>query len=210
MFQIKTKIKWPRFLPMWILSIVFGWSLIIYPGLSLREIVIYSWDMLPSIAWKMLISALMLGTVIGILQYLAFRIEINLSWKWIFISALSYGISTPLAFLILSAVIGYQEVFSSGGVAFMSLPLALTMLIGGCFAGIIQAYFLRVAFDLHRIRQIVLWTLGTGLSWGIGFFLTSYGKAVGLPLFMQSGLAGLAIGLITAFLLRIQFNRIPS
>jgi len=206
MFHTKTKIQGFRFLALWTLSIIIGWCLIIYPGLTLRRIVIDSWDMLPPIALKMLIIALVLGAVIGILQYWAFRIEIGLSWRWIFVSALSYGISTPLAFLISSVGFGYPGVFASGGITSMVLPLPFTMLIGGLLTGLIQAYFLNTSFNVNRVRRVALWTLGTGLGWGIGFFLTSYGETVHLPLFIQSGLAGLAIGLITAFLLRMQLN----
>lgn len=206
MLQIKTVSNWPRLLTLWVLSIVLGWSIIIYPGLSLRNEIITSWGMLPSITLKMLLVALVLGGVIGALQYLFLRFDIIINpIQWVLISVLSYGVGTAIAFLVASIGIGiiYPQVFSSGGAVSMPLPLAFTMITGGFLIGLIQAYTLRNSFSSKKTQWVLLWVLGTSLSWGIGFFLMSYGAGINLPLFAQSGLAGLAVGLGTALLFRL-------
>lgn len=206
MLQLKPESNLPRLLTLWVLSTVLGWSLIIYPGLTLRNEIIFSLGMLLPITMKMLVSTLLLGAVIGALQYLFLRSDINIPLQWILISVLSYSIGTVVAFLISSIGISviFPDVLFSGGATFMPMPLAFIMLTGGFFVGLIQAFAIRNSFAIKKTRLVILWSLGTCLSWGIGFWLTSFGAGINLPLFEQSGLVGLATGLVTALIIGIQ------
>jgi len=211
MLQLKSAFKSRRFIFGWVVSIVLGWTLITYPGLALRNTVLSSWKMLLPIAFDLLVFAFFLGGIIGLLQYLFCRADVVIPWQWIFISAFSYGVGSSGAFLFSSAIIGltHPEIFSSGGASFLSMPLDFTMLFGGGLTTLIEVSAMRDAF-FRNSKEILAWISGVELSWGIGFFLSAYGWGANLSLFIQSGLAGLAIGLGTALLLSIQMKTIQQ
>ena len=207
MLQLKSAFKTRRFIFGWVVSIVMGWTLITYPGLILRSTVLSSWKMLLPIALQLLAFALLLGGIIGLLQYLLCRWDVVLSWQWILISAVSYGVGSSVAFLFSSAVLGISNpgIFSSGGASSTYMPLDFTMLFGGGLTTLMQAPPMRDVFFCNP-KAVLSWILGVALSWEIGFFLAAYGWGANLPLFIQSGLAGLAISAGTALLLSIQMK----
>ena len=207
MLQIKPEIKRSRFVFLWAISIIVGWTLITYPGLTLRDEVkvINSWAMLLPISLNLFVSTFLMGAVIGLLQYLFCRQDVVISWHWVFISALSYGVGTSISFLLSSVTMGNFEIFSDNGINFLSVPLDLTMLIGGGLTALIQAQALRNTF-FRDSKEILSWTLATALSWEVGFFISSYAWRGNMPRFEQSGLAGLTISLATALLLSIQIK----
>lgn len=207
MLQLKSSFKTHRFIFGWVVSIMFGWTLITYPGLVLRSTILSSWIILLPIALKLLAFAFLLGGIIGLSQYLLCRLDVVISWQWILISAVSYGVGSSAAFLFSSAALGisHPEIFSSGGASSLTMPLDFTMLFGGGLTTLMQVPPMRDVF-FRNSKAILSWILGVGLSWEIGFFFSAYGWGANLPLFVQSGLAGLAIGIGTALLLSIQIK----
>ena len=146
-----------------------------------------------------------MGAMIGLLQYLLCRQDIAISWRWVFVSAFSYCVGTSVAFLLSSLVLGNPKIFSNNGTSFLSVPLDFIMLIGGGLTALIQALAIRNIF-LGNTKELLLWALATALSWEVGFFIVGYAGAANLPLFLQSGLAGLVIGLASALLLNIEIK----
>lgn len=211
MLRFKTEFKRWRFIFGWVVSIILGWTLITYPGLTLRSTVLSSWVMLLPIAFNLLAFASLLGGVIGLLQYLLCHFDVVVSWQWILISAVSYGVGSSVAFLFSSVVIGilHPEIFSSGGTSSLSMPLDFTMLIGGSLTTLLQVSLMRDVF-LRNTKEILAWVSGTAISWEVGFFLSAYGWGANLPFSIQSGLAGLAIGLGTALLLSVQMKTLQQ
>ena len=91
----------------------------------------------------------------------------------------------------------------------MSMPLDFTMLFGGGLTALIQALAIRNIFS-GNTKEMLLWVLATALSWEAGFFISAYALGANLPLFLQSGLAGLAIGLASALLLNIEIKNMQN
>lgn len=211
MLHIKSIPNHRLFILLWAVSITLGWTIIIYPGFIFRNMVLSSWTMLLPVALRLFSSSLLLGGLIGLLQYLLCRFNKVLSSQWIFASAISYGIGITVAFLFLSAMFGlvYPEIFSSSGVSFLIMPSELIMLFGGGMTALIQAIALRNVF-FRGYKEILLWALAMALIWELGIFLTSVFMQADLPLSFQSGLAGLVIGLGTALLLNIQINTLNN
>lgn len=211
MLLIKPGIKPNRFVFLWAVGIIIGWALITYPGLTLRDEVrvIHSWAMLLPISLNLFFFTFLMGAVIGLVQYLFCRQDLAISWRWVFVSALSYGFGTSAGFLLSSLVLGNPEIFSNNGTSFLSVPLDFIMLIGGGLTALSQALAIRNIF-LGNIKELLLWALATALSWEVGFFIASYAGAANLPIFMQSGLAGLAIGLGSALLLNFEMKNKPN
>lgn len=207
MLQIKPGIKRNRFVFLWAVSIMVGWTLITYPGLTLRDEVkvIHSWAMLLPISLNLFVFTFLMGAIIGLLQYLFCRQDVAISWRWVFISALSYGVGTSASFLFSSVAMGNPEIFSNNGTSFLSVPLDFTMLIGGGLTALIQAFAIGGTF-FRDPKEILSWTLAAALSWEVGFFISSYAWRANIPLFVQSGLAGLVISLATVLLLNIQMK----
>lgn len=211
MLRIKPETKLMRLWLSWTIATALGWLLIVYPGLNLRDETIFAWNMLPAMAWKLFINTIALGLIVGLLQHLLLRFDTRISNWWIAISTVSYAFGSSLAFLISAAGIGLgnPRTLSSQGEEFLSMPLALTMLTGGALAGLIQAYALKNSFSVHRGQKILLWILGTALGWSLGFFATSYGWRLNVPLYLQSAFAGLIIGAVTGMFLLIQLRDEP-
>lgn len=205
MLQIKSVANYLRFNSLWAIGIALGWAVVVYPGLELRSEAISSWTMLLPIAVKLFGLSSLLGGIIGLFQYLFCRLDGFVSWQWALVSAVSYGLGTSFAFLISSGVTGalHPEIFNSGGTNFMLMPLPFVMLIGGSLTAFIQAFAFEKAF-FRSGKEVLSWTLASGLIWEMGYFVSSYAWGRGFPAFLQSGLCGLIVGLGTAILLGIQ------
>lgn len=147
MLQIKSVFSIRRFIFLWSLSIVLGWFVIPYSGLAFRNEAISSWSQIGSITINLLVWTLALGGVIGLLQYLLCRSDVEINRLWVLVSAGSYGFGTVVAFLISCAlVVVPNPQILAGQDSFMSMPLYLMMLFGGMLTALIQSLAMRSTF----------------------------------------------------------------
>ncbi len=199
MISVNSRINLVRLWVFWSLTVFVGWTIITYGGVSIRDSMIDTWETVPGLTWTLAQNGCLLGLVIGVLQCVLLRREIKLSWWWVAVSAIGYAISTSTAFLLVIAILAAINpgILSAQGDGFLSMPLALTMLVSGAIVGIIQAVAARKFFSAHLIKKLSLWILGTALGWSLGFFIISLVWRTSFPLFIQSGAAGLIIGMIT-------------
>lgn len=185
---------------LWTLSSGLAWFVVIYPGFSMREIKISSWNSLLPIAGNLFTPALFLGFLVGVFQYALWKLQAKASWQWIVCSAFGYGLGTPISFLIQATGLGlaHPEILSANGRSLLSMPLGLTMLLSGLIVGLIQipAYPKRNSAQ-KRVAIHWLWILASSLAWGIGFGVASYSWGLGWSIKFQSALAGIVVGLIT-------------
>lgn len=190
----------------WMFGTAIGWGVIVYPALTLRDQLLASWSTLLGIAWHLFIPSLFLGLIVGTLQYFAMRSIMRISIRWIVFSTFGYALGTPIAFLLSAAILGltFPEIYTGNGNAFSAMPVDTTMFLCGGVLGLFQATELKKYFVMYRLRDTALWVLGSALGWGLGFFSIGYAWAIGLPVFMQSGVAGLVIGLVTGGILLLQ------
>lgn len=201
--NLQSETKRLRFWLLWTISTAVGWLLVVYAGLRIRDAIITSWNMLLPLAWTLLVNSIVLGLIVGLLQYFVWRFHFSTSGWWIVYSTAGYAIGSSVGFLVASAGIGlfHPEVLSGNGSDFLAMPLASSMLLGGLIIGGLQVPVLPKANMTHRGRIILLWILGTSLAWGLGFFVTGYTWAWGMPLYVQSASAGAMIGAFTAAVL---------
>ncbi len=199
MISVNSKINMLRLWALWSLVAFVGWMIITYGGLFIRDSMIDTWETVPGLTWALAQNGCLLGLVIGALQCILLRREIKLSWWWVVVSAISYAVSTSIAFLLVIAILAATNpgILSAQGDGFLSMPLALTMLVSGAIIGTIQAVAVGKSFSAHLSKKLLLWILGTALGWGVGFFVISFAWRTSFPIFIQSGFAGLTIGMIT-------------
>jgi hypothetical protein len=209
MLQATSKSKNYQLFITWLFATAIGWGVIVYPALRIQQLRITSWDALPGIAWQLLIPATLLGLIVGILQYTVLRFVGIISTKWILFSMFGYAVGTSIAFLLSATILGlaFPEIYTSNGNAFSFMPVDTTMFLCGGITGLFQIAVLKKVFISYYIKDSVLWVLGSALGWGIGYFSTGYAFESGLPLFLQSGVAGLVIGTITGAVLFIQLTQ---
>ncbi|MGC1374912.1 MAG: hypothetical protein WA821_01730 [Anaerolineales bacterium] len=211
---MKTGMQQPWLWFFWTLATALSWVLVVYPGLRLRHLFLSSWQMLPETAWTLFLSTIVLGLFVGIFQYLILRYSVPVSLEWALISAFSYAVGSALAFLLSSLWLGalWPDALSGSETTRVLMPVDLTMLIGGALTGLIQAcavkYKYNFIFQIQPKRKILLWTLANAVSWGAGSIASIW--AYSLPVYQQSGVAGLMVGAMTGLVFLVLLEQKPA
>ncbi len=201
MINIKPQSKFFAFWLLWTISITIGWSLYIFQGINLHASTTASWTDLFFLSANLLFHTFILGVIVGGLQYFLLKpVAVVPAW-WIGLMGLGYSLGSVFS-LIFSALfvwIFQPEIFSTQGQAKLLFPLALVMILGGGLAGALQIFALRQTF-INTLSDGLVWTLMSAFGWGLGFFIM---LAVSNSPRVQSGIAGLVIGIITGLALFI-------
>ena len=82
----------------------------------------------------------------------------------------------------------------AGSSYFLMMPLVFTMLFSGGLLALSQLFALQKTLPHLPWQARLLWIFGSGLSWGIGFFLSNIAWGNGFPAFLQSAVVGLVVG----------------
>ncbi len=193
----------------WLLAMVVGWALVQYAGIGLRNMDFSSWETTLFAASLLLTNGALIGGLLGLVYWLIFRNWITKSWRWGLATFLGYALGSPAGFLV--AVLVIWVIAKVNGVSllagnpslFLSMPLALTMILSGVFVALFQLFALQDFIQNIKLKDKALWALGSSLSWGVGFILANIAWGMNFPTFSQSAIIGLVVSIITGGILQI-------
>jgi hypothetical protein len=152
--------------------------------------------------WK----GLLLGIVISVGQWGLLRDMHNMTWWWIPLTSLAYGVAYPLAFSIStffswtpSISLGYE--MSDFSQERLSLSCVVYFLLVGFISSWIQWGLLQRYLIVEGVRTGLLWFWGTAAAWVIGYFFFYLIRTVfGNKLVSNVGM-GLVVGMISGLVL---------
>ncbi len=187
---------------MWIVANVLGWSINL--GVGVRWPAIYNQAHIGVFACLLAMLGLFTGLFSGLFMYLLLGKRLKLSFRWILVCALSYLVSLPLAFLIemfyFEMALGLPPVTGSSTII-LSMPVFMIMILAGALVGFSQTWAGELAYWMNNRREKLLWTAGSTLGWGLGFFAAMFvqpGNSLA-----QSLVCGLFIGVIEGGILMV-------
>lgn len=198
------------FFLLWLIVTGASWSLIIYPGLKLRNMNVVSWDMIFPITVKFALYGAQLGIIVSVFQYLVLKTYTKISWAWSIYSALGYILGAPISFLAVTMTFSliYPTVLTANGTSFLMMPLNFIMLLNGLILGFFQIPLLG---KNKRHIEISLLVLSSSLAWGLGFWASAYRWGKGWwSMNLQSGAGGILIGIITGGIIIILLHKKQS
>jgi uncharacterized membrane protein len=146
--------RW-KFLGLWVVATFIGWVV----GVVIAIVFSYLIVNLFYPKETNLILGLVLGAVVGLTQMLAVRRLVFLTYRWVWGAAVGMGIPFIVAVVI-------DEIWFSTSEA-SDLWLVLVAVVGGAFAGVLQAPTLRPHTPSAR-----WWSLASIAAWGLAW-LTS-------------------------------------
>jgi hypothetical protein len=192
---------------LWILATTFGWSVGSLP--TLRNI----WNLSDFFQTVLIlgVNGLLVGFLMGSLQWMALRQSIKLPKSWITATIFDclfaevFGVIFAVGFPFISLCLQGESL-----IGWDFLPFPSYMIYGGFFVGIFQS---RVFSQTVRIGKRIglLWFTGTWMGIGLGVFATGYASNfwinAALPnilsLFLGRISAGVVLALTTFILLQI-------
>jgi hypothetical protein len=129
------------------------------------------------------LAALIAGVVVGVAQWAAIGRRVN--WQWAIGTAVGFTAGAAASFAIFNGSIALSD-------------LALTGVLTGSLVGLGQGVALR-----RNWRTLVLWTVTTGISWGVGWAVSLIVITSNASNYIVFGLSGAAIvTIITGLALR--------
>lgn len=210
---MKERSKQLVFWLLWIFATAAGWAGVEYMGFSLRATVLRSATQIPSLALELLLNGALLGSVVGLLQWLVLRFWKKAKGWWIPITVAGYAVGSPIGFILTTSLNVFAarraglQLFVEGSNVSLSWPLPVMMLVTGLILAAVQWPVLRRLIPFAKAKEAILWGLGTMLGWGLGFWAASYTLSFGLSLFAQNVAAGSLIGIVTGMMLTLLFSQ---
>lgn len=200
---------------LWVLTTTAGWIVARYVGFALWNVVLTSWTQVPDLVFVLAWNGLLLGSVVGLLQWFVLRI-----WKpekgwWVLATIASYSLGSPVALLLILALVvilarvNHLALFVAGSSVSLSMPLPLTMIMTGALIAIGQWLVLRQFIPASKTKEAALWVFGTAFAWGIALWAAAYVLGIGPSLLGQNAVAGGVIGIVTGATLSLLLSQ-PS
>ena len=192
---------------LWVLATTAGWIVARYVGIALWKVVLTSWTQVPALVFALAWNGLLLGGVVGLLQWFVLRIWKQEKGWWILATIASYGLGFPLALILILALdvilarVNHFSLFVPG--VSLSFPLPLTMIMTGALIAIGQWPVLRQFIPAFKTKEVALWIFGTAFAWGIALWGVSYALTIGFSLLVQNAVAGGIIGIETGAILAL-------
>lgn len=180
----------------WLITTLFGWSIVGYFGFENRNLLLSSWGTVLQTLLNLFLNGLIIGGSIGLLQFLLMPKNLRLSKSWVFVQSFIYALGSALGLfvVIVLARISIPNLFTQSQIIF-PIPLSLIMLMSGSIIGLMQVLVLRNQFEI-KLSEGILYLLLSSLAWGLSFFLSSYLIDYA---YIQNIVTGTIIGLITGF-----------
>lgn len=180
----------------WTTATLIGWLIVKYFGFDNRNLIMSSQQVVLQTLFAIFVNGLMLGALVGLLQFAFLSNEIRLTKWWIFIQACSYAFGSTIGLLSVIAFlwISNPKLFAQAAII-LPFPLPLTMLISGGLVGLIQVAALKSRFGINLSHALLYLTLSS-LAWGLAFFAINY-MSKNLAIYYQNSIAGVVIGAIT-------------
>lgn len=184
----------------WTSATLIGWVIIKYFGFDNRNLIMSSWHIVFQTLTAIFVNGLLLGALVGLLQFTFLSDDLRLTKWWIFIQACSYSIGSTVGLL---SVIVFVWMFNPGlftqATIVFPFPLPLTMLISGGLVGLIQIVTLKSRLGINLSRAM-LYLVSSSLAWGLSFFSINYLNK-NSSIYIQNSIAGVVIGTITGLVI---------
>ncbi len=198
---------------LWVLTTTVGWIMVRYVGFALWKVVLTSWAQVPALIFNLALNGLLLGSVVGLLQWFVLRIWKQEKGWWVLATIASYSLGFPLALLlilvldVILARVNHLALFVAGSSLSLSMPLPLTMILTGALVAIGQWLALRKFIPASKTKEVVLWVFGTAFAWGIALWAAAYGLGLGFSLLGQNAVAGGMVGIVTGAMLNLLLSQ---
>jgi hypothetical protein len=198
---------------LWVLATTAGWTVARYVGIALWKVVLTSWTQVPALVFALAWNGLLLGGVVGLLQWFVLRIWNQEKGWWVLATIASYSLGSPLALLlilvldVILARVNHFSLFVPGTSVSLSMPLPLTMILTGALIAIGQWPVLHQFIPALKTKEAVLWIVGTAFAWGIALWGVSYALTIGFSLLVQNAVAGGIIGIETGAILALLLSQ---
>lgn len=198
MLRPKNKLNIYKVWFLWTSTTLVGWLIVKYFGFNNRELIMSSWNVVFQTLAAIFVNGLMLGALVGLLQFIFLSYELHLTKWWVFIQACSYASGSTVGLLsVIILIWSFNPGLFTQATIIFPFPLALTMLISGGLIGSIQIIALRNQFETNFSRAMLYLALSS-LAWGLAYFTISYLNK-DLTFYIQNSVAGIVIGVITGF-----------
>ena len=201
---------------LWVLTTTAGWIMARYVGFALWKVVLTSWAQVPALIFNLAVNGLLLGSVVGLLQWFVLRIWKQEKGWWVLATIASYGLGSPLVLLlilvldVILARVNHLPLFIAGSSISLSMPLPLTMIMTGALVAIGQWLVLRQFITSSKTKEAALWVFGTAFAWGIALWAAAYVLEIGLSGLGQNAVAGGIIGIVTGATLTLLLFQPPQ
>jgi len=198
---------------LWVLATTAGWITARYVGFALWNVVLTSWTQVAAPVFVLAWNGLLLGSVVGLLQWFVLRIWKQEKGWWVLATIASYGLGSPLALLLILALdvtlarVNHLPLFITGSSISLSMPLPLTMILTGALVAIGQWLVLRQFIPASKTKEAALWVFGTAFAWGIALWADAYVIGIGFSLLEQNAVAGGIIGIVTGATLTLLLSQ---